>query len=47
MKVDELSGIAAARDTAWSLRRELEWSEDVDEGIRAHREGRPPRFGRR
>jgi hypothetical protein len=26
------------------LRHALEWSRDVDEGIAAHREGRPPRF---
>jgi enoyl-CoA hydratase len=44
MKIDEAQGLAAARETAWSLRRALEWSEDVDEGIRAHREGRSPRF---
>lgn len=44
MKVDEDSGFDAARDMALSLRRELEWSADVDEGLRAHQEGRPPRF---
>lgn len=27
-----------------ALRYTLEWSEDVDEGIAAHREGRPPQF---
>jgi enoyl-CoA hydratase/carnithine racemase len=47
MKVDEAQGLVAARDVAWSLRRELEWSVDVDEGIRAHRDGRPPRFAGR
>ena len=27
-----------------TLRHALEWSHDVDEGMAAHREGRPPRF---
>lgn len=37
-------GFAAARALSDALRRALEWSEDVEEGIAAHREGRPPRF---
>lgn len=44
MKVDEQPGFDAARDTALSLRRQLEWSADVDEGLLAHRENRAPRF---
>jgi enoyl-CoA hydratase/carnithine racemase len=42
--VRELAGPAAARALSDSLRPALEWSHDVDEGIAAHREGRPPRF---
>jgi enoyl-CoA hydratase/carnithine racemase len=37
-------GFAAARALSDTLRRALEWSDDVDEGIAAHREGRPPNF---
>ena len=47
MKVDEEPGFDAARETSLSLRRQLEWSADVDEGIRAHQEGRAPRFSGR
>jgi len=43
-RVRMTAGDAAARDTAWELRRALEWSSDVDEAIAAHREGRAPRF---
>ncbi len=38
------AGFAAARSLSDALRRALEWSHDVDEGMAAHREGRPPRF---
>jgi enoyl-CoA hydratase len=38
------AGLAAARSLSDALRRVLEWSQDVDEGMAAHREGRPPRF---
>jgi enoyl-CoA hydratase/carnithine racemase len=37
-------GFRAARALSDALRRELEWSADVDEGMAAHREGRAPRF---
>ena len=37
-------GFAAARSLADSLRHALEYSHDVDEGMAAHRENRPPRF---
>ncbi|MFC0385167.1 enoyl-CoA hydratase/isomerase family protein [Muricoccus vinaceus] len=40
-------GFRAARDLSDSLRRALEWSEDVAEGIAAHHEGRPPTFNGR
>jgi enoyl-CoA hydratase/carnithine racemase len=39
-----VAGFAAARALSDALRHELEWSHDVDEGIAAHREGRPPKF---
>jgi len=39
-----VSGFAAARTLSDALRHALEWSRDVDEGMAAHREGRPPRF---
>jgi enoyl-CoA hydratase/carnithine racemase len=39
-----VSGFTAARTLSDSLRYALEWSQDVDEGMAAHREGRPPRF---
>jgi len=38
------AGFAAARSLSDALRHALEWSRDVDEGMAAHREGRPPRF---
>lgn len=44
MKVDEEPGFEAARNMSLSLRRQLEWSADVDEGIRAHAEDRAPNF---
>lgn len=37
-------GFRAARDLSDALRAALEWSSDVDEGMAAHRENRPPRF---
>jgi enoyl-CoA hydratase/carnithine racemase len=37
-------GFAAARALSDSLRRALEGSADVDEGLAAHRAGRPPKF---
>jgi enoyl-CoA hydratase/carnithine racemase len=39
-----VSGFTAARTLSDALRHALEWSRDVDEGMAAHREGRPPRF---
>jgi enoyl-CoA hydratase/carnithine racemase len=38
------AGFAEARALSDELRRALEYSADVDEGIRAHKEGRTPRF---
>ena len=40
----QLSGFTTARTLSDTLRSALEWSRDVDEGMAAHREGRPPRF---
>jgi len=37
-------GFRAARELSDALRHALEWSEDVDEGIAAHKENRKPRF---
>ncbi|MBM3528862.1 MAG: enoyl-CoA hydratase/isomerase family protein [Alphaproteobacteria bacterium] len=37
-------GLPAARELSDALRYAIEWSDDVDEGIAAHREGRKPRF---
>ena len=37
-------GFGEARALSDTLRHALEWSHDVDEGMAAHREGRPPRF---
>lgn len=37
-------GFRAARELSDALRRALEWSHDVDEGLAAAREGRPPEF---
>ena len=44
INVRNLAGPAAGRALADALRHALEWSRDVDEGMVAHREGRPPRF---
>lgn len=44
MNVRAADGFAAARAISDALRHALEWSRDVDEGMAAHREGRPPRF---
>jgi enoyl-CoA hydratase/carnithine racemase len=41
------SGFAAARALSDALRHALEWSRDVDEGMAAHRDGRPPQFSGR
>jgi enoyl-CoA hydratase/carnithine racemase len=38
------AGFTAARSLSDELRHALERSHDVDEGMAAHREGRPPRF---
>jgi enoyl-CoA hydratase len=42
MSVRRAEGFAAARMLSDRLRHQLEWSRD--EGMAAHREGRPPRF---
>ena len=44
MHTRRAEGFAAARMLSDTLRHALEWSQDVDEGMAAHREGRPPRF---
>src|SRR5262245_8292700 len=44
MSTRRAEGFAAARMLSDRLRYQLEWSRDVDEGMAAHREGRPPRF---
>lgn len=44
MSVSEEPGFKAAREISDALRRHLEWSADVDEGIRAYQEERKPRF---
>ena len=38
------AGFSAARSLADALRHALEYSHDVDEGMAAHRENRPPHF---
>lgn len=43
-RMGAMAGVTAARELSDALRHELEWSHDVDEGMAAHREGRPPRF---
>ena len=43
-KTRHQDGIEAARALSDQLRRELEFSEDVDEGIASHRENRTPVF---
>lgn len=40
-------GFRAARELATALRDALEYSDDVDEGMAAHRENRPPKFSGR
>ena len=47
VRVREAAGFAEARALSDALRHDLEWSRDVDEGMAAHREGRPPRFSGR
>ena len=44
MRLRREPGFAAARSLSDALRYALEWSQDVDEGIAAHRDGRAPRF---
>jgi enoyl-CoA hydratase/carnithine racemase len=39
-----MSGFGEARALSDTLRGALEWSQDVDEGMAAHREGRAPHF---
>jgi enoyl-CoA hydratase/carnithine racemase len=43
-RVRTLAGFGEARTLSDTLRHALEWSHDVDEGMAAHREGRPPKF---
>lgn len=44
MRVRREPGFKAARELSDALRHALEWSQDVDEGMAAHREGRTPKF---
>ena len=44
MRVRREPGFSASRALSDELRSALEWSEDVDEGIAAHRDNRTPRF---
>jgi enoyl-CoA hydratase len=44
VRMREESGFAAARQLSDELRAALEWTNDVDEGMAAVREGRKPRF---
>jgi len=44
MNVRNAAGFAASRALADALCHALEWSKDVDEGMAAHREHRPPTF---
>ncbi len=44
MRVRREPGFKAARELSDALRRELEWSHDVDEGMAAARENRAPKF---
>ena len=43
-RVRRAPGLAASRELSDALRRALEWSADVDEGIAAHRDNRTARF---
>jgi enoyl-CoA hydratase len=44
VQVREEPGFRAARALSDALRAALEGSHDIDEGLAAHREGRPPKF---
>lgn len=44
MRLRREPGFAASRALSDALRAALEYSDDVDEGMAAHREGRAPRF---
>ncbi len=44
MRVRREPGFKAARELSDALRHALEWSQDVDEGMAAHRENRAPKF---
>lgn len=44
MRARSTPGLEVARELSDALRHELEWSQDVDEGIAAHAEGRKPQF---
>lgn len=44
MRLRREAGFAAARTLSDALRHSLEWSQDVDEGIAAHKDDRAPRF---
>jgi len=44
MRVRREPGFKAARELSDALRHALEGSQDVDEGMAAHRDGRPPKF---
>jgi hypothetical protein len=44
MRLRTAAGFGPARKLSDALRRALEFSDDVDESIRAHREGRQPKF---
>lgn len=44
VRIREEPGLRPARALSDALRAALEWSQDVDEGMAAHREARPPKF---
>ena len=44
VNVRAVAGFTAARALSDALRHALEFSADIDEGMVAHREGRPPKF---
>lgn len=44
LRVREEPGLAAASELSDALRHEIEWSEDVQEALAAHREGRSPQY---